>query len=52
MVICGYLINGYLWLFIHGYLWLFYEWLFVVILLMAIRGSSIMVIGFYSINDY
>jgi hypothetical protein len=33
MVICGYFINGYP--------WLFYWWLLVVILLMVIRGYSI-----------
>jgi hypothetical protein len=36
MAICGYSINGYL--------WLFYQWLLVIILLMAIGG--------YFINGY
>jgi hypothetical protein len=44
MVIVGYYINGYGGYFIHGYWCLLYQWLVLVILLMAI--------GDYFIHDY
>jgi hypothetical protein len=61
MVIGGYSIYGYWWLFlfmaiggyfIYGYRWLFYLWLSMAIQFMAIVAIILIVIDGYSINGY